>query len=111
MIKLIHKIKRTLGKGKYGYLFVQDIPNSLHDDKVYIVGAKGHSWLIIFMCPCGCREKIYLNLLTDTSPRWYFTVKWWRISIAPSVRRIKGCGSHFFIKRGRIIWCKTQPIV
>jgi hypothetical protein len=33
-----------------------------------------------------------------------------RASLHPSIWRIRGCRSHFFIKDGRIIWAKeAQP--
>ncbi len=59
------------------------------------------------VCPCGCRETLFLNLLQDEFPNWK-----WRIgadgtvTLTPSVWRKIGCKSHFFLREGMIQWCK-----
>lgn len=61
---------------------------------------------ICLRCPCGCGEKILLNLSANKSPRWRVSVDWLRRPTAePSVLQVRGCRSHFWIKGGRIDWC------
>lgn len=73
---------------------------------LYIVGDPGYAWCAVFTCPCGCGEEVVLNLLSDVRPRWEVTAKGNLVaSVKPSVRRIRGCRSHFWIRRGRVEWC------
>lgn len=72
---------------------------------IYLVG-EDVPWSATMRCPCGCGATIQLSLLPDDSPSWRAeehadgTVTLW-----PSVWRSKGCRSHFFVRRGRILWC------
>lgn len=57
-------------------------------------------------CPCGCGEKIMLSLATQRNPHWTVTLDWLERPTAwPSVRQVTQCRSHYWVKRGRIIWC------
>jgi hypothetical protein len=85
---------------KYSYSRVDEIPEQPKKDCVYIIGDL--PWLLLFKCPCGCRATIQLNLLIEDDPCWRFTIYRNRISIYPSVWRIKGCKSHFWIKNGKV---------
>lgn len=49
-----------------------------------------------FICPCGCREIISLNMISGTKPCWSVNDN----TITPSINRIIGCRSHFSIKNG-----------
>ena len=86
---------------------VADLPEKLRPRKVYLVGETGHVWQAAMLCPCGCGVAIQLCVLPASSPSWA-----WRIhddgcvSLHPSVNRHVGCGSHFFLRLGRISWCK-----
>lgn len=61
---------------------------------------------ICLRCPCGCGEKIMLNLSAKKSPRWRVTTDWLRRpTVEPSVLQVSGCRSHFWIKGGRVDWC------
>ena len=85
---------------------VDDFPDRLEASKVYLAGEQGHLWGAAMICPCGCGETIELNLLKQARPCW--AVKEHPdggVTLSPSVWRQKGCGSHFFVRRGRIMWC------
>jgi len=59
-----------------------------------------------FRCPCGCEEIILLSLGQSRSPRWQVNIDWLeRPTLSPSVRRLDGCKSHFWVKGGKIDWC------
>lgn len=86
--------------------FLEETPDNLKSKTIYIVGEKGHRWMIVFLCPCGCKAKIYLNLLPDARPRWFLRVyKDGSVGVSPSVWRRVGCRSHFYLKRGKVLWC------
>jgi len=84
----------------------QQLPKRLSSYKVYIIGVPGNEWLAEMLCPCGCGETLFLNLLQEELPNWK-----WRINadgtvtLSPSVWRLVGCRSHFFLREGIIQWC------
>ena len=85
---------------------VDDVPEKALVNVIYLVGEGKFLWFAVFLCPCGCAELIQLNLLADASPQWQVIQNGdGTITLAPSVWRTKGCGSHFFVRRGRIVWC------
>jgi hypothetical protein len=90
----------------YFYCLSNDIPNTYSTKCVYIIGVKESPWCVAFICPCGCKEKIILNTLTEATPCWKFYTKKNQISIFPSINRIIGCRSHFFIRNGNVEWKK-----
>ncbi|MBZ5667533.1 MAG: hypothetical protein LAO30_23405 [Acidobacteriia bacterium] len=58
------------------------------------------------LCPCGCRSVIQLSLLREDSPHWtVFIDKGGVTTLFPSIQRTAGCRSHFFLKKGRVVWC------
>jgi hypothetical protein len=85
---------------------VEEFPDSLKPLTVYLAGELGNLWAAAMLCPCGCGEKIELNLLKQVRPCWSAEQHADRsITLMPSVWRQKGCRSHFFVRRGRIDWC------
>ena len=82
-----------------------DIPEQIEEKTIYLIGDTGKEWLILFKCPCGCDDKIFLNTIHDVHPYWklYASKKGWP-SIYPSIWRVVNCKSHFCLKKGRIIW-------
>lgn len=88
--------------------FTDEVPEKPMSAIVYLVGESGHLWFVVFLCPCGCGEVIQLNLLPDTRPRWSVERHTdGTVSLMPSVWRVAGCRSHFFLQHGRIEWCYT----
>lgn len=70
----------------------------LEDEGPYAIG---------FLCPCGCEERIELTLMNGVSPRWDLIVdEMNRPTLKPSVYKQSGCRSHFWVREGKIIWCK-----
>lgn len=82
--------------------FGLDIPQRVEDNTVYISGKLNNEWCASFVCPCGCKEVVHLNLLHGTNPRWSYSIAHERISIWPSVRRVVGCHSHYHITDGNV---------
>ena len=60
----------------------------------------------IFSCPCGCGQKIELNANPESRPCW--KIQWHlagTLSFSPSINRKVGCGSHFYLKNSKVLWC------
>jgi hypothetical protein len=93
--------------GARNTIVVEELPEILQPSSLYLVGKKNH-WCAALLCPCGCGEVIQLSLL-EGSPRWHVKQHWnGTASLHPSVWRIVGCHSHFFLRRGLVIWCGSQ---
>lgn len=75
-------------------------------DLVLVEDAGVKKWVCL-RCPGGCGQAISLSLNPDRRPRWTFKVDFWaRPSVEPSVHQRNACGCHFWIRRGRIDWCR-----
>ncbi|MGK7346059.1 MAG: DUF6527 family protein [Candidatus Nitrospinota bacterium M3_3B_026] len=58
------------------------------------------------LCPCGCGLTLHMNLIPDDRPCWQLTIYSDNsATLDPSVWRRKGCESHFWLRRGKVLWC------
>lgn len=91
----------------YSVQYVED-PVDLPKKKVlYIIGVPDEPWQVELACPCGCKDKIVLPVNNATEPRWKIrVVNEGTPTLSPSIWRSAGCKSHFFLRQGRIQWCK-----
>lgn len=89
----------------YRGIRVDDVPEKVEDGVLYLIGESGQSWQAAFRCPCGCNETIQLPLTQDAHPRWVLQGALSHPTLAPSVHRTVGCRSHFFLRKGHIVWC------
>lgn len=90
---------------------VSELTECLEDGCIYIVGEGIYDWFVAFVCPCGCGAHIYLSVLPDASPRWSLIRHLdGAVSLSPSVQRLIGCKSHFFIKKGLVYWCSGSKV-
>lgn len=86
-------------------LKVEDLPDVLDVRAIYLVGEGNYLWFAALVCPCGCAETIFLNLLSGQRPCWRIECHSdGTVSLCPSIWRIRNCHSHFFIRRGQIEW-------
>lgn len=113
MLKLIQVCWEWMSgwlKPRYRLVHVADEPDSLKRRTVYVIGEDGAEWAIVFVCPCGCEEKVWLNLLpSEQRPCWRYECHAnGSPTVEPSVWRKGGCRSHFFLRRGRLIWCREN---
>ena len=87
---------------------VDDMPDVLTPQRVYLVGDQSLPWSAALLCPCGCGVTIQLSLVSGDSPSWrarrHFSGS---ITLHPSIWRKKDCRSHFFLRRGRIVWSRN----
>ena len=93
----------------YVAMRVEDAPDSLKEDVVYLIGDSPAPWAASLICPCGCGETISLSLIPHDKPSWRARVlKDGSATVSPSIWRTKGCRSHFFIRNGRVLWAKED---
>lgn len=60
-----------------------------------------------FDCPGGCGERISLSLNPSRHPAWRLRQDWiGRPTLEPSVHQRNACACHFWVRAGRIVWCK-----
>jgi hypothetical protein len=88
--------------------FVGEHPerNKIDAGVLQVVGDKRFQKWAVFRCPCGCGETVMLSLSTKRRPSWRVTIDWLgRPTLHPSIRQTAGCHSHFWLKRGRLVWC------
>jgi hypothetical protein len=84
---------------------VLELPEALEPGINYLVGQREAPWQVALLCPCGCLEVIHLNLLPPGPPLWRVAQDSdGALTVSPSIWRTKGCRSHFWIRRGRVVW-------
>ena len=90
----------------FRHQLVEEFPDTLQAQRVYLAGGGQNLWAAAMICPCGCRDVIQLNLLQQARPCWSVEVhKDGTVSLRPSVWRSKWCRSHFIVSHGRVQWC------
>jgi Family of unknown function (DUF6527) len=99
---------RSYLRRKVKVVRVRELPDTLKKYTMYTIG-EDIAWLVALQCPCGCSDIVQLTLLKQESPRWSLQQeKDGSATIFPSVWRSKGCKSHFFIRRGLVLWCDIE---
>lgn len=88
----------------YRFKVTNEILDDLDQKCIYVLNEGYIDEALYFVCPCGCDSIIELNLLEDSKPLWRYNTDNDKITIYPSVWRIIGCESHFFIREGRVRW-------
>lgn len=89
----------------YKYKYVEGVPDELKPGILYIISNDNFYWQIVMLCPCGCKKALHMNLMKGNNPKWKFEIdKKKRISLFPSIDRTVGCKSHFWVRKGKIIW-------
>jgi hypothetical protein len=89
-------------------IHVEELPEMLDREAVYVLGEGKHRWFVAMACPCGCGSTLQVSLLPDATPRWRLVEHRddGTITLEPSVWRDVGCRSHFFLRRGLVQWCE-----
>lgn len=85
-------------------------PDLIARNTIYLVG-EGEPWCAVMLCPCSCGAEIRLSLVQDDNPTWSVrTNAEGHLTIYPSIWRIKGCKSHFFVFRSRVVWARSSNL-
>lgn len=83
------------------------LPRRLPFRNLVMARDDGEDWSVGLQCPCGCGQRLEMMLLKEVKPRWDISVDSnGHVSLHPSVWLREGCKSHFWVKRGKIIWCE-----
>lgn len=102
-----HIRTKLLGQSIQKLVLCVNLPEKVDYNVIYINYEEGCCAYLMMKCPCGCGKDIDLSLIPNLKPKWDIIFHWnGTISLNPSIRRIAGCKSHFYYKRGRVVWCQ-----
>lgn len=88
---------------------VAEEPATLEPEHLYVWMEEGSPpWFGYLLCPCGCGARITLCLLAHSRPSWRVDVGDHGPSVHPSIYRKVGCKSHFWIRRGQLVWAQSS---
>lgn len=83
------------------------LPSRMPYRDVVLARDDGEDWCVGLRCPCGCGRVIELLVVPEASPRWNITIEsTGRPTLHPSVWLKDGCRSHFWLRNGKVQWCK-----
>lgn len=91
-------------------VLIEELPDRLDPKVVYVLGEGKYRWFVALACPCGCGTTLQVSLLPDSKPRWRLIEhpEDGTVTLEPSIWREIGCRSHFFVRHGRIQWCRAD---
>ena len=69
-----------------------------------VIVERGRPRSLVMRCPDGCGQILAVNLDGRAGKAWELDLREGP-TLYPSVWREGGCGSHFIVWRGRILWC------
>ena len=109
-LKVMNSFERTTRQ--YKTEWVEDLPESTHENTVYIIGGRENPFYAALTCPRKkCRKVIHLEISPEFRRRW--TVHEHEdgaLSLNPSIDIIDSpCRCHYWIKRGHVVWCDMPP--
>lgn len=79
--------------------------STLKPHQIAIVNDQGALKWALVPCPCKCGELIHACLMRSRNPHWELSLEPDGYpTLAPSLWRSTGCGSHFFIRQGNVLW-------
>ncbi len=93
--------------------WVEDLPERVARDTVYIIGGKKYPFQAAVVCPRRrCRQIIHLDISPELQKRWLITEHpGGEVSLHPSVHVTgRSCKCHYWLQRGRIRWSGTPSI-
>lgn len=101
------RLLKNISEKKFRIEFVLENPirAEMKPNIIYIVAnGRVRKWAC-FLCPSDCGDQIMLSLIKGSQPSWKLTIKLGgKPTIYPSVRKLDGCKSHFWIRNGIVKW-------
>lgn len=89
------------------YVESDELPSEIPTRTLVVAREEGDLWSAGMICPCGCKRRIELMLLSGVKPRWDLHVDRAGLpTLWPSVWVNDGCRSHFWLRGGEISWCR-----
>ena len=90
--------------------WVEDLPEKPRKKFMYIIGGRKYPFAAEFFCPLGCGDIISLDISPKLQKKWNVTEHQdGNVTLSPSVWCTAECRCHFWIRKGRIIWCEAPP--
>lgn len=87
---------------------VTDVPDEVGND-IFVVERGGSLRWALLMCPCGCGDRLSVNLMRTASPYWRLLLKNGKASLDPSLWVSPDrCGSHFWLIDSGVFWCSRM---
>lgn len=105
--KVVGYILWRFGYFQYRLRVVSDNPanESVKGDSIYVVGGTYYAKWAYLKCPDGCGDTIMLSLSDSKKPSWSISQDdFGRPTLYPSIHKLDGCKSHFWIRDGKVIW-------
>lgn len=82
-----------------------EVPDDLEND-IFVVRRGGVLRWAMLMCPCGCGDRLTVNLMRTVRPYWQLSLKNATASLSPSLWvSDRKCGSHFWLIKNGVFWC------
>ncbi|MBR09449.1 MAG: hypothetical protein CMP48_17410 [Rickettsiales bacterium] len=100
---LFERLKRWFHSDRLRIKKGNDVPKKVKRNTIHLVG-KEDPWLMVFLCPCGCGDELRLNMMEEEYPCWSLKIEGKLIDVFPSINRVRGCKSHFWIKKSKVKW-------
>ena len=110
LIKVLRGLARRKRKPAFTYSTVRrvesmtDVPDKLGSEIVLVLRKNVAQWAV-FMCPCGCGQRLNVNLMRSAEPHWLMSMRRGKVSLSPSLWATEKCGSHFWLVNNGIFWC------
>ena len=111
MIKLIFNFLAR--RRRYRTEWVDDLPEDVQRQTVYIIGGREHPFYAAVVCPRrACRQVIHLDLAEEVDKRWRFSEHGdGSISLSPSVHvTAMPCACHYWFCEGVVHWVSAPPL-
>ncbi len=98
------------GPEPFSTIRMEEPPVVLRPRTIYLLGNHEHIWSVAMCCPCGCEAQIQLSTIGGR-PKWSVAIERdGSVTLSPSIWRMVGCESHFFLRRGVVQWCSSSTV-
>ena len=57
---------------------------------------------LLFLCPCGCGDYQEIPVFEGAQPKWDYRLDGGKLTVTPSINRLCGCKSHYFITENKV---------
>ena len=105
--KLVLRFEYLLPPRRLTVVKGDSLPSKMPIRAIILAKDGNEDWCVGMQCPCGCGRTIELLVIDEAMPRWNYSVDSdGHPSLHPSVWLNNGCRSHFWLKNGRINWCR-----
>ena len=82
--------------------YIESKPKIIEDGILYI--SKKFS-TTFHNCPCGCGEVVVIPITISFADGWELFIENDHVSLHPSLLQRFACKSHYYIRKGKIVWC------